>query len=80
VKVLTLYNIKKKLNDQKWSDKDLQQWHDKLKLKWTSNKAKKKDQKVLTLIMINSDLTMICKKNISLYNLHKKFKKKVLVN
>ena len=80
VKVLTLHNIKKKLNDQKWSDKDLQQQHNELKSKQTSNKAKKKDQKVLTLIRINSNLMMICKRNMSLYNLHKRFKKKVLID
>jgi len=36
-----------------------------LKSKWTSSKAKKKDQKVLTSIRIDSDLMMICERNIS---------------
>ncbi len=80
VKVLTSHSIEKKLNDQKWLSKDLQQWHNKLKSKWTSSKAKKKDQKALTLIRINSDLMMICKRNIDLYNLYKRFKKKILVD
>jgi len=58
----------------------LQQQHNELKSKWTSNKAKKKDQKVLTSIKIDSDLMMICERNMSLYNLHKRLKKKILVD
>jgi len=58
----------------------LQQWHNELKLKQTSNKAKKKDQKILTLIIINSDLMMICERNTDLYNLCKRLKKKILIN
>ncbi len=30
--------------------------------------------------MINSDLMMICERNISLYNLYKRLKKKILIN
>ncbi len=40
VKVLTSHDIRKKLNDQKQSDKGLQQWHDELKLKWTRSNVK----------------------------------------
>ena len=42
VKVLTLHNIRKKLNSQKQLSKGLWQQHNELKSKWTSNKAKKK--------------------------------------
>jgi len=80
VKVLILHDIKKKLNDQKWFSKDLQQQHNKLKSKQTNNKAEKKDQKVLTSIRINSDLMMICKRNTDLYNLYKRLKKKTFID
>jgi len=58
----------------------LQQQCDELKSKWISNKAEKKGQKVLTSIMKNSDLIMIYERNVSSYNLHKRFKKKILIN
>jgi len=58
----------------------LQQQHNELKSKQIRSKAKKKDQKVLTLIMINSDLTTVCERNMSLYNLHKRLKKKILID
>ncbi len=58
----------------------MQQQHDELKSKWISSKAKKKDQKVLTSVMINSDLITIYERNMSSYNLHKRLKKKVLID
>jgi len=58
----------------------LQQWHNELKSKQTNNKAEKKDQKALTSVRINSDLMMTYKRNMSLYNLHKRLKKKILVD
>jgi len=51
-----------------------------LKLKQTSSKAKKKDQKALTSVRIDSDLMMICEKNMNLYNLYKRLKKKALID
>ncbi len=58
----------------------MQQWHNELKSKQTNNKAEKKDQKALTSVRINSDLMMTYKRNMSLYNLHKRLKKKILVD
>ncbi len=80
VKVLASHSIREKLNDQKWSDKDLWQQHNELKLKQTSNKAEKKDQKVLTSVRINSDLMTVCERNMSSYNLHERLKKKTLID
>jgi len=58
----------------------LQQQHNELKSKQISSKAEKKDQKVLTLIRINNDLMTVCERNMSLYNLYKRLKKKILVD
>ncbi len=51
-----------------------------MKSKQTSSKAKKKDQKALTSVRIDSDLMMIYKRNTDLYNLHKRLKKKILID